>query len=70
MIVAMQRLDNHPAIRAGNRTIVFVDRYWATASGPMDCLGSADVVRDVTIELCFLRGLCRAYMGSRGDCSR
>jgi hypothetical protein len=36
----------------------------------MDCLDSVDVVRDVIIELCFLRGPCRAYMGSRGDCSR
>jgi hypothetical protein len=64
----------------------------------MNCLGSDDVVRDVTIEavfsvgpcfasfyathakhfppkrtwqlrLCFLRGPCRAYMGSRGVCS-
>jgi hypothetical protein len=41
-------------------------RCWATASGTMDCLGSDDVVRDLIIELCFLRGPCRAYMGSRG----
>jgi hypothetical protein len=59
----MQLLDKHPAIRAGNRTTSVYGSLLGKSQRASD-----DVVRDVTVELCFLRGPCRAYMGSRGDC--
>jgi hypothetical protein len=63
MIIAMRRLDKHPAMRASGDTMNVYGPLLGNKQRANVCLGSDDVVRDVTTELCLLCvGSCRGYI--------